>query len=545
MARDATVTVAIYVGEPPQLLDGCVVEEVAWSWASTADNGVVTVADAGGGTLTLYDPARRFDPANDQATDPLTKIGTRVQVVVAGAPAFTGRVDDVGHDLTTAKVALVDEVAALATIQFVETSVPSESAAARIGRILDLAAWPAARRDIHAGGVTLQAGTVAADAWSELVEVNRNELGALWITPAGNVAWRPRSEAWAYGQAVQLTVGCPPSDVPLVALATRGDQSDLVNVLVASRRSGTARTVTDTASLATYGRHSHNQLDLELSTDVFRDAWQDFYLRRQAAPVRGVGGFASRPGAAAIAKALALPFGALVQVKDEGHGPPIDRPARLVGARWKIDPGLVEWVAVTGEDASIKPVARTLRIDTPAEWTAYGRPTWAGLGVVNGSFESDFSGWYSTPAGIGVSTPVDSAAPHGSKVLRLTGPGNVPYASPGDVTPVQPGTIVRLRGWAKRESGTAGANISMHAYTAAGVATYHVVNLVMDAAGGYKEGHYQVPLDGSVASLRASAWINSAAAVAGDVWRFDDISLVAGNASYQEPGVVPLTWPAA
>ena len=50
---------------------------------------------------------------------------------------------------------------------------------------------------ITTGGVNLQAGTVAADAWSELVEVNRNELGALWVGYDGKVYWRPRSLAWA------------------------------------------------------------------------------------------------------------------------------------------------------------------------------------------------------------------------------------------------------------------------------------------------------------------------------------------------------------
>jgi hypothetical protein len=343
-----------------------------------------------------------------------------------------------------------------------------------------------------------------------------------------------------------MTVGCPPSDVPLVALATRGDQSDLVNVLAAARRGGTQRTVTDTSSLATYGRHSHVQNDLELSTDVFRDAWQDFYLRRQAAPVRGVGGFASRPGAAAIAKALALPFGALVQVKDEGHGPPIDRPARLVGARWKIDPGLVEWVAVTGEDASIKPVARTLRIDTPAEWQTYARQSWNGAGTVNGSFEQDLSGWNPNGAS-SVTTPAADAV-HGTKALRVV--GGVAGLSNTGVTasaliPVIPGTIVRLRAYAKRLGGTKPANVTCHTYDLAGaIVGYHVINNAWTDAGGYyKDAFYQVPA--GIGYVQPVAFINDATTTAADVWAFDDLTLMAGNAAYAEPGVVPLTWPAA
>src|SRR5262245_24286314 len=138
-ARDSTVTVALYVGELPVLVDGCVIESITWGWGASSDAGVLTTADAGGGTITLYDPDRRFDPTNEESGAIITDIGTRIQVVVAGVPAFTGRVDDLDHDLITARISVVDDVNALAAVQFVETSVPAEAASARIGRILDLA----------------------------------------------------------------------------------------------------------------------------------------------------------------------------------------------------------------------------------------------------------------------------------------------------------------------------------------------------------------------------------------------------------------------
>jgi len=368
-ARDSTIAVALYFGEPPALVSGCDIEEISWSWAASGDDGVLTVADAGGGSIKLYDPERRFDPTNTTSGAVLAGIGTRVLVTLNGVAAFTGRVDDVAHDLVTADIAVVDDVSALASIQFVETAVPAEAASARVTRILDLASWPATKRDITAGGVVLQAGSVAADAWSELVEVTRNELGALWIRPDGVLSWRPRAQAWAGGTPA-MVFGCPPSDAYLIDLATRGDQSALVNILTAARRGGTARTVTDTTSLTSYGRHSHVQNDLELNTDGDRDLWQDFYLRRQAQPARGIAGFATRPGAAAVVKALGLPFGTLVRVLDSGHGPDIDRTARWIGARWSLQPAVVELTAVTGEDASIRVVDRTTVIDTAAEWAA-------------------------------------------------------------------------------------------------------------------------------------------------------------------------------
>src|SRR5262245_55490824 len=80
-AADSLIPVALYIGEPPVLVDGCVIEEITWGWAAAADAGVLTVADAGGGTIKLYDPQRRFDPAN---YDNATRVGTRVTITLNG-----------------------------------------------------------------------------------------------------------------------------------------------------------------------------------------------------------------------------------------------------------------------------------------------------------------------------------------------------------------------------------------------------------------------------------------------------------------------------
>lgn len=362
------VSVLVTVGDnPPAPIDACVILELTFGWGATSDSGVTTSADAGAGTLRLVDPLRLYDPTNAEST--FAGVGTTIRVTLNGLPAFRGRVDDVQHDLEIATIALTDSVASLAAVQFVETSVPAETASARITRILDLASWPADRRDIGGGGVALQAGTVAADAWSELLDVTRNELGALWLTGEGRVAWRNRATAWA-GGAPLLTFGCPPSDAFIGELTTRADQSNLVNVLSAARATGTQATVSDDDSVLLYGRKSHVQNDLQVATDGERDLWASFYLTRQANPAVGVAGFTTRPDAPTLSKILALTPGQLVRVFDEHHGPVIDRLARWLGARYAITPGYIEVSAVTGEDASIRQVARHRRIDTGVEWAA-------------------------------------------------------------------------------------------------------------------------------------------------------------------------------
>jgi hypothetical protein len=370
-ARDAQVPISIYLGDPPALVSGCDVLELSWGWGAGNDQGVTTQADAGSGTIRLLDPERAYGPLGN-----LAPIGTPVTIYLGDTssgqpPAFVGRIDDSRHDLSVSELAIVDDVAALAAVQFVETSVPAQVTSSRITRILDLAAWPANRRDIQAGGVPLQAGTIASDAWSELIEVARNELGAVWITPAGVVTFRTRASAWGGGGAPLATLGCPPSLAFLTDLTMRADQSDLVNVLAAARRTGTQRTISDSPSITKYRPHTHVQNDLELASDGDRDLWSSFYLTRSREPAKGVGSITSRPGASAIASLLALPFGGIVLIQDQGHGPDISERARWLGTRWVAQPDAVELTVVLGMDQSITSVARSLVLETGTDWAAY------------------------------------------------------------------------------------------------------------------------------------------------------------------------------
>jgi hypothetical protein len=547
------VTVEVQVGEPGMALDGCQLLELTWTWGASGDNGVVTTADAGGGTIRLVDPGRLFDPTNAEST--FSGIGTVIRILLNGTIAFRGRIDAVQHDLEIATLGLVDAVAALAAVQFVETNVPAETTSQRITRILDLAAWPADRRDIGPAGRALQAGTVSADAWTEVLEATRNELGALWLTPDGKVAFRDRTTAWTGGPPV-MTFGCPPSDAFIGTMQMRGDQSDLVNILSAARRTGTQATVQDTTSLALYGRHTHVQNDLELATDDERDLWSNFYLVRQANPVAGIERFTMRPDTEAISALLTLPLGAIVRVYDEHHGPIIDRTNRWLGLKWSVAPDHVEVEAVVGEDASIRQVERSLTIDLPSEWEA--AQAYRPLTTVppnppdltqNGSFELDMAGWELNPAGSNVAVVVDAAAAQypGTKVVKVTGSG---IAAPGlrsllvspPQMPVIPGMTYRLRAFGKRITGTAaGLQVLGHGRNDAssGIALNAIVltwNANTSGAGAYMEGWYTVPADGTVTQLAINIALTGSPAST-EVWEVDDITLVAGNTVYAGLGL--------
>ena len=347
-----------------------------------------------------------------------------------------------------------------------------------------------------------------------------------------------------------MTFGCLPSDAYIGSMATRGDQSDLVNVLAAARRGGTQAVSTDTSSLALYGRHSHVQNDLELATDDERDLWASFYLIRQANPAQGVAGFSTRPDSSALSKLLGLPLGAIVRVYDEHHGPVIDKRVRWLGAKWKVAPAYVEVDVVTGEDASIRQVGRSTLIETPAQWLAAAVGPWKGDLLAYGSFEAGLAGWQWKPSGYSLATTIsDATAPLGASVLKVPGSPSVP-AYPGvETSPrlaVIPGVAYRLRAAAKvglAGTGTQGA-VGMHTYNAAGAMVVgnqlQLVWTVAEAsAWTYREAYWTCPIDGSIATVKVEAINFHPGPGPEHVWLFDDISLRPGNVAYREPGAAP------
>lgn len=221
----------------------CSVLGAGWQRGASADRGVLTVPDAGQATAYFIDPARELDPAN--AAGPyagVIDIGARFRVLLEGKPAFSGRIDTIEHDfepptpgyegVPLARIAATDVIARMAGVKGAATW-PAESASARIGRVLDAAqvAQGVGQRDIEAGGVTIAAGALDSDTWSEAVDVLGTELGSLDLRPDGSVVWRNRVSTWQPGDPV-LHLGCSAvaelrSTVVPIGIAAGADDSCL------------------------------------------------------------------------------------------------------------------------------------------------------------------------------------------------------------------------------------------------------------------------------------------------------------------------------
>jgi hypothetical protein len=203
---------------------------------------------------------------------------------VAGwVPAFTGFIATRGYSWNPgtqeARVQCVDGTSVLVASDRAALAPQGagESAAARVTRIATAALWPGGY-DVTAGGSAVQATTLEAPAWDELLQVADSDLALLWIDRAGVLAYRPRGRV---GQGVRLSgrlVVCEvaPDDVAVMTMGANQPSTTRNRVTIARRKDPTiggdtpaVATTEDRESIARYQAHDFKRTDL-WHTD---DAW--------------------------------------------------------------------------------------------------------------------------------------------------------------------------------------------------------------------------------------------------------------------------------
>lgn len=145
-------------------------------------------------------------------------------------------------------------------------------AGARVSRVLDLVGWPAADRAVDVGQsvmAQLDPNTLGSSALSYLQSVELSELGALFISPDGKVAFHQRDKVLKppYNTS-QITLG--PSSEPYELDGTQpvGDDTQIYNEVIAQRSGGNKYTVIDAASVASFGRRPLSETSLLNTSDL-------------------------------------------------------------------------------------------------------------------------------------------------------------------------------------------------------------------------------------------------------------------------------------
>lgn len=174
-----------------------------------------------------------------------------------------------GHD-AVCTLRGTDGVKVLANFDPPETAGAVEDSGARVNRILDLAEWPDEDREVDTGVSTMQAASIAAPAWTELVLTADSEIGELYLSGAGKVVYRNRHALLTDTRSTtpQAVFGDAPGELRYLDLDLSYDEGQLANLVRVGRVGGSVQTVEDAASQIAYLVRTWDRSDLILNDDT-------------------------------------------------------------------------------------------------------------------------------------------------------------------------------------------------------------------------------------------------------------------------------------
>ncbi|HUR74459.1 MAG TPA: hypothetical protein VMZ00_09285 [Sporichthya sp.] len=150
-----------------------------------------------------------------------------------------------------------------------------ENAGARVTRILDSVAWPAADRVIATGNSPLQATSLSGDALSELQNVADSEVGEFYIDGQGRAVFRNRRAIFTDSRSttVQATFGNPSTSIAPFETKLSSDDATLYNEVLSQREGGDQQTTGDSTSQSEYLTRTFSGSGLKLQTDGEALSW--------------------------------------------------------------------------------------------------------------------------------------------------------------------------------------------------------------------------------------------------------------------------------
>lgn len=365
----------------------CDVIDATVQTGATQSAGVFARAEAGTCTLTLADPDRLYDPLNPHSPwhyqgrsrlVPGTPILVWAEMLQYGTfivrnTLFVGTVDSWRCPWTPhaseRKTVLqcTDATSALVARQRPEVAPvgAGDTVDQRLARILDYHDGPALLTDLEST-VTLQATTMAGNAWQQLNEAVDAEAGFVYVTPyyadpldaltteaLVGVRFLAR-QIWADPTGPTVSVACP-----ILIDATVGALDlQIRNRVTAGRKDGTPVTVRSDQSIQRYGEHGYSRTDLQLETDTEAGQWAAYVLSMFAFPRATLTDVTMRPALEVDAWPRILGVDLVservaVQWTPPGSTDSYDTVARVVGRTLSInfERFEVKWVLAAGETA--------------------------------------------------------------------------------------------------------------------------------------------------------------------------------------------------
>ena len=262
-----------------------VLEGLTFRRGSTRSQGPFWRYEAGSASIELDNLDGRFDPLN--LSGPYVSAGVseirpnlpvRISAVVAGTTEtmWVGVVDSVDLDYTSAtwstvKLSCVDGVAFLQAADLPELTTPvgaGDTAAARITRILDRVGWPAAQRDLDSVTAnTMQASSLAASAWADILLTADSDAGYVWMDRTGKLVYRTRGAIPA-SPSLTFSSSATTAGKDFTGITITRDVGQVYNSVNLARANSTAVFVEDVDAQATIGQvRGYSRSDLVCETD--------------------------------------------------------------------------------------------------------------------------------------------------------------------------------------------------------------------------------------------------------------------------------------
>ena len=262
-----------------------VMEGLTFRRGSTRSQGPFWRYEAGSASFELDNLDGRFDPLN--LSGPYVSAGVseirpnlpvRISAVIGSTTEtlWVGVVDTLDLDYTSAtwstvKVTCVDGVAFLQAADLPELTTAvgaGDTAAARITRILDRVGWPAAQRDLDpVTANTMQASTLAAAAWADILLTADSDAGYVWMDRTGKLVYRTRG-AIAALPSLTFSSSTTTTGKDYVGITITRDVGQVFNSVMLARANSRAVFVEDQTAQATIGQvRGFSRSDLICETD--------------------------------------------------------------------------------------------------------------------------------------------------------------------------------------------------------------------------------------------------------------------------------------
>lgn len=161
----------------------------------------------------------------------------------------------------------------------------------RIGRLLDLAGWPSADRDIDTGISTMQAQALSGGAVLPLMQdIANSEQGQLFMGADGKVVFRDRH--WRFENTLaltsQATFGDSGSELRYSDIQTDGGEALIFNRVRAGRDRGATVDLSDSTSITKFYERTEEITGLQNQSDLEVRDLANWRLATHANPIQRV-----------------------------------------------------------------------------------------------------------------------------------------------------------------------------------------------------------------------------------------------------------------